>query len=62
MRRRRDSVAAMLFACSLASTPALAQAPAPLPSQEGAATCRGGGHTWINWRRYFHDFAPLLFK
>lgn len=22
----------------------------------------GGGHTWINWRRYFHDFAPRLFR
>jgi len=22
----------------------------------------GGGHTWINWRRYFADFAPRLFK
>ena len=22
----------------------------------------GGGHTWINWRRYLHDFAPLLFR
>ena len=21
----------------------------------------GGGHTWINWRRYLHEFAPLLF-
>lgn len=21
-----------------------------------------GGHTWINWRRYFTDFAPRLFK
>jgi enterochelin esterase family protein len=21
-----------------------------------------GGHTWINWRRYLNDFAPLLFK
>jgi len=21
-----------------------------------------GGHTWINWRRYFNDFAPRLFK
>jgi enterochelin esterase family protein len=21
----------------------------------------GGGHTWINWRQYLHDFAPLLF-
>ena len=21
-----------------------------------------GGHTWINWRHYLHDFAPLLFK
>jgi enterochelin esterase-like enzyme len=21
-----------------------------------------GGHTWINWRRYLHDFAPLLFR
>jgi len=22
----------------------------------------GGGHTWINWRRYLNDFAPRLFK
>jgi enterochelin esterase-like enzyme len=22
----------------------------------------GGGHTWINWREYLRDFAPLLFK
>ena len=22
----------------------------------------GGGHTWINWRRYLNDFAPMLFK
>lgn len=22
----------------------------------------GGGHTWINWREYLHEFAPLLFK
>jgi enterochelin esterase-like enzyme len=22
----------------------------------------GGGHTWINWRRYFADFAPRLFQ
>jgi enterochelin esterase family protein len=22
----------------------------------------GGGHTWINWRRYFADFAPRLFR
>lgn len=22
----------------------------------------GGGHSWINWRRYFNDFAPRLFK
>ncbi len=21
-----------------------------------------GAHTWINWRRYFNDFAPYLFK
>jgi enterochelin esterase-like enzyme len=21
-----------------------------------------GGHTWINWRRYFDDFAPRLFR
>jgi enterochelin esterase family protein len=21
-----------------------------------------GGHTWINWRRYLNDFAPMLFK
>jgi len=22
----------------------------------------GGGHTWINWRRYLNDFAPRLFE
>lgn len=22
----------------------------------------GGGHTWINWRRYLHDFVPRLFR
>ncbi|MBO9518321.1 MAG: esterase [Porphyrobacter sp.] len=22
----------------------------------------GGGHTWINWRRYLTDFAPRLFQ
>ena len=22
----------------------------------------GGGHEWINWRRYFLDFAPRLFR
>ena len=22
----------------------------------------GGGHTWINWRRYLDDFAPRLFR
>jgi enterochelin esterase-like enzyme len=22
----------------------------------------GGGHTWINWRDYLHEFAPLLFS
>ncbi len=22
----------------------------------------GGGHTWINWRRYLHEFAPRLFR
>ena len=21
-----------------------------------------GGHTWINWRNYLHEFAPLLFQ
>jgi enterochelin esterase family protein len=21
-----------------------------------------GGHTWINWRRYLHDYAQLLFR
>ena len=21
----------------------------------------GGGHTWINWRRYLNDFLPRLF-
>ena len=22
----------------------------------------GGGHTWINWRRYLDDLAPRLFR
>ncbi len=22
----------------------------------------GGGHTWVNWRRYLSDFAPRLFR
>lgn len=22
----------------------------------------GGGHTWMNWRHYLHDMAPLLFR
>ena len=21
-----------------------------------------GAHTWINWRNYLHEFAPLLFR
>jgi enterochelin esterase family protein len=21
-----------------------------------------GGHTWIVWREYLHEFAPLLFR
>jgi enterochelin esterase family protein len=21
-----------------------------------------GDHTWINWRRYFNEFASLLFR
>jgi enterochelin esterase family protein len=21
-----------------------------------------GGHTWINWRNYLHEFAPQLFQ
>src|SRR5262249_51316308 len=21
-----------------------------------------GGHTWINWQKYLHEFAPLLFR
>jgi enterochelin esterase family protein len=21
-----------------------------------------GGHTWINWRNYLHEFAPMLFQ
>lgn len=25
-------------------------------------TITGGGHTWINWRRYLRDYVPLLFK
>ncbi|HEV3341967.1 MAG TPA: hypothetical protein VG125_16485 [Pirellulales bacterium] len=30
------------------------------------AACRtrrtDGGHTWLNWRDYLHEFAPLLFS
>lgn len=22
----------------------------------------GGGHTWINWRHYLNEVAPLLFR
>jgi enterochelin esterase family protein len=22
----------------------------------------GGGHTWINWRRYLNDLVPQLFR
>ena len=22
----------------------------------------GGGHTWINWQKYLHEFAPQLFR
>jgi len=22
----------------------------------------GGAHTWLNWRRYFHDFVQLIFE
>jgi enterochelin esterase family protein len=22
----------------------------------------GGAHTWINWRHYLNEFAPLLFR
>ena len=22
----------------------------------------GGGHTWVNWRNYLHEFVPQLFK
>ena len=21
-----------------------------------------GGHTWINWRRYLNELAPMLFQ
>jgi len=21
-----------------------------------------GGHTWINWRHYLHDYAQLIFR
>jgi len=21
-----------------------------------------GGHSWVNWRNYLHEFAPRLFK
>ena len=21
-----------------------------------------GGHTWLNWRQYLHDYASQLFK
>jgi enterochelin esterase family protein len=29
---------------------------------EHELTITGGGHTWINWRRYLRDYLPLLFK
>jgi enterochelin esterase-like enzyme len=22
----------------------------------------GGGHTWLNWRQYLHDFSQVLFR
>ena len=25
-------------------------------------TLTGGGHTWINWRRYLSEMAPKLFR
>ncbi len=28
---------------------------------ELVATETAGGHTWINWRKYLHEFAPRLF-
>ena len=27
-----------------------------------AGLSMGGGHTWINWRNYLTEFAPLLFQ
>jgi enterochelin esterase family protein len=29
---------------------------------EPVFTETSGGHTWINWQKYLHDFAPLLFQ
>ena len=29
---------------------------------EHVANTTGGTHTWLNWRRYFHDFAQLIFE
>jgi enterochelin esterase family protein len=28
---------------------------------EVVSRASAGGHTWINWRNYLHEFAPLLF-
>jgi enterochelin esterase-like enzyme len=27
-----------------------------------AGLSMGGGHTWINWRRYLNELAPRLFR
>jgi enterochelin esterase family protein len=29
---------------------------------EHAFELTGGGHTWLNWRAYLHDFVPQLFR
>jgi len=26
------------------------------------ANTTNGAHTWLNWRRYFYEFAQLIFK
>ena len=33
-------------------------------TRQGAHELRvtGGGHTWLNWRHYFHELAPRLFR
>ena len=35
---------------------------ATVAAQPSATDRRAGAHTWINWRNYLGEFAPLLFR